>query len=45
MGHQLFECFDANGDGLLDAEEFFLGLSRLCKGTDEDRIERRCPDF
>ena len=39
MGNQLFDCFDTNNDGLLDASEFFLGLSRLCKGTDEDRID------
>lgn len=38
MGLRLFDIFDENKDGLIDLDEFFLGLSPLCHGTQKDKI-------
>jgi len=39
MGVRLFDVLDKNKDGLLDLQEFFLGMSLLCHGSDEAKID------
>jgi len=39
LAGQLFPCFDRDGNGLLDFREVFVGMSILCGGTREERIE------
>eukprot|EP01104_Vermistella_antarctica_P008372 TRINITY_DN2087_c6_g1_i7.p1 TRINITY_DN2087_c6_g1~~TRINITY_DN2087_c6_g1_i7.p1 ORF type:complete len:306 (+),score=85.00 TRINITY_DN2087_c6_g1_i7:131-919(+) len=39
MGDRLFSMLDKNGDGVLDQKEFFGGLSVLCKGSDDEKME------
>jgi len=36
---RLFHLLDANGDGTVDLSEFVCGLSMLCKGTVEEKLE------
>jgi len=36
---RLFHLLDANGDGVVDLGEFVCGLSMLCKGTVEEKLE------
>jgi len=39
VGRQLFGCFDQDGSGMLDFREAFIGLSLLCSGNREERLE------
>ena len=39
LAGQLFPCFDRDGNGLLDFREVFVGMSILCGGTREERLE------
>jgi hypothetical protein len=36
---RLFTLLDTNGDGTVDLQEFVTGLSLLCKGTVEEKLE------
>eukprot|EP00026_Physarum_polycephalum_P013469 Phypoly_transcript_13873.p1 GENE.Phypoly_transcript_13873~~Phypoly_transcript_13873.p1 ORF type:complete len:271 (+),score=50.99 Phypoly_transcript_13873:86-814(+) len=36
---RLFHLLDINGDGTIDLSEFVCGLSMLCKGTLEEKLE------
>ncbi len=36
---RIFNFFDRDGDGIISFEEMVWGLSVLCKGTLEERIE------
>jgi len=36
---RLFALLDTNGDGSVDLQEFVTGLSMLCKGTVEEKLE------
>jgi len=36
---RLFTLLDTNGDGTVDLQEFVSGLSLLCKGTVEEKLE------
>jgi len=36
---RLFHLLDINGDGTVDLSEFVCGLSMLCKGTVEEKLE------
>ena len=42
MGLQLFDVFDGNRNGLIDFSEFLIGLSKLVKGTDEEKMDSKC---
>lgn len=37
---RLFHLLDVNGDGSVDLSEFVCGLSMLCKGSVEEKLER-----
>lgn len=37
---RLFHLLDVNGDGTVDLSEFVCGLSMLCKGSVEEKLER-----
>lgn len=37
---RLFHLLDINGDGTVDLSEFVCGLSMLCKGSVEEKLER-----
>jgi Ca2+-binding EF-hand superfamily protein len=37
---RLFSLLDINGDGQIDLSEFVTGLSLLCKGSVEEKLER-----
>jgi Ca2+-binding EF-hand superfamily protein len=39
FGERLFQLLDVNGDGVVDLGEFVGGLSLLCKGTPEEKLE------
>jgi len=39
FGDRLFEMLDLNKDGVVDLQEFISGLSFLCKGTVEEKLE------
>jgi len=39
IGERLFQLLDVNGDGVVDLGEFVGGLSLLCKGTPEEKLE------
>jgi len=41
FGDRLFEMLDVNKDGVVDLQEFISGLSFLCKGTVEEKLERK----
>lgn len=36
---RLFHLLDINGDGTVDLSEFVCGLSMLCKGSVEEKLE------
>jgi len=36
---KLFDLFDTNRDGVVDLQEFVCGLSILCKGTAEEKLQ------
>jgi len=36
---RLFELLDTSGDGLLDLQEFVIGLALICKGTPEEKVK------
>ena len=38
---RLFDAFDIDGNRRIDFEEFAAGLSKLEKGTEEEKLERR----
>lgn len=40
---RLFHLLDVNGDGTVDLSEFVCGLSMLCKGTVEEKLECMLP--
>eukprot|EP01116_Phalansterium_solitarium_P008159 TRINITY_DN2155_c0_g1_i1.p1 TRINITY_DN2155_c0_g1~~TRINITY_DN2155_c0_g1_i1.p1 ORF type:complete len:149 (+),score=33.58 TRINITY_DN2155_c0_g1_i1:270-716(+) len=40
---RLFTLLDVNHDGTIDLQEFVIGLSVLCKGTVEEKLERMSP--
>jgi len=39
FGDRLFHLLDVNHDGTVDLQEFISGLSLLCKGTVEEKLE------
>jgi len=39
FGERLFQLLDVNGDSVIDLGEFVGGLSLLCKGTPEEKLE------
>ena len=39
MGQRLFDLFDVSHSGSVGIKEFFTGLSPLCKGSDDDKLE------
>ena len=41
FAHRLFQLLDTNKDGRVDLREFVTGLSMLCKGTAEEKLERQ----
>lgn len=40
---RLFHLLDVNGDGTVDLSEFVCGLSMLCKGSVEEKLECMSP--
>ena len=36
---RLFDVFDRNKDGAVDAQEFFCGLSVLCRGDIDTKVQ------
>ncbi len=38
---RLFTLLDTNRDNTVDLQEFITGLSMLCKGTVEEKLERK----
>ena len=39
LSQRFFQLFDTNRDGFVDLKEFVCGMSLLCKGTSEHKIE------
>eukprot|EP01136_Pigoraptor_vietnamica_P037514 Opistho-1_new@105550 len=39
---RIFLFFDQDGDGVIGFDEFVFGLSILCKGSQEEKIECKC---
>lgn len=39
FGERLFSLLDINKDNTVDLQEFVTGLSLLCKGTPEEKLE------
>eukprot|EP01098_Paradermamoeba_levis_P004012 TRINITY_DN1757_c0_g2_i1.p1 TRINITY_DN1757_c0_g2~~TRINITY_DN1757_c0_g2_i1.p1 ORF type:complete len:322 (-),score=143.72 TRINITY_DN1757_c0_g2_i1:31-996(-) len=36
---KFFNIFDSNKDGMIDVREFICGLSTLCRGSEEEKLE------
>lgn len=41
----LFRAFDENHDGFVDFQEWVCGISALCKGPDNARLQCTLPDM
>jgi hypothetical protein len=41
FSHRLFHVLDIDNSGHIDLQEFVGGLSLLCKGTADEKLERK----